>query len=269
MKKLFLLAVAVIFAFSMHAQKIGVKAGYGMSGYLINYYSPDGSVMSGALNAGIVAELDLKIIGIRADLTFQQLGSDYDSRNDSEEDWPYDQIGYHYEYTQNINYLNLGVSVKKGIGPAYVFLGPYVGYALQGNQKSIITPATGDAQEWTDNIFDLPNKDLNFEQPLSDDNNLGGTDKLYNKVDFGANLGVGASFMGIFVEANVGYGFLNFINTEYEYDGDDPVIDALSTSYQDLKDSKVTKEDQTVSMTDDLKQNNIFFGLSVGYMFGF
>ncbi len=264
MKKLLFLSVAVLFAFTMSAQKIGVKAGYGMSGYLVNYYTPDGSVMSMAFNAGIVAELDLKIIGIRADVTFNQLGSDYDSRNDSEEDREgYIAYDYEYEYKQSINYMNIGVSVKKGIGPAYVFVGPYFGYALKGNQTSKITPGTGDVQEWTDDIFSVPNEDLDFTQPFSDDNNLGGSDELYNKIDFGANFGVGASFSGIFVEANVGMGFMNFINIDY--DGNNGTAQA----YTDFKAGKVTKDDKNVAMTDDLTQKNIFFGLSVGYMFGF
>ena len=273
MKKLFVLSIAMIFAFGMSAQKIGVKAGYGMSGYLVNYYTPDGSVMSTGFNAGLVAELDLKVIGIRADVTFQQLGSDYDSRNDSDQDRATNFfvafLGGEYEYMQSINYINVGVSVKKGFGPAYVFVGPYIGYAIQGTQKSTFTPSTGDAQTWTDDIFSLPNKDIDFAQALSDDNNFGGDDELYNKIDFGANFGVGASFSGVFVEANIAYGFMNFINQDYKYGGDDPVIDAMSVSYEDLKASKVTKDDKTVAMTDGLKQNNLFFSLSVGYMFGF
>jgi hypothetical protein len=252
MKKILVLSVAILIAFSASAQKFGVKAGYGMSGYLINFYSPDGSGMSTGFNAGLVAELDLEVIAVRADVTFNQLGSDYDSRGDSDEDWPLGDF-FEYEYKQNINYLNIGVSVKKGFGPAYVFVGPYFGYALQGNQNSIITPVSGDIQEWTDDIFSEPNVDFDLTEPLSDDNNLGGSDDLYNKVDFGANFGLGASFSGIFVEANVGYGFMNFIN----HDSD----------YYDIN-NFTQKDDKTVVITEDAKQNNLFFGLSVGYMFG-
>ncbi len=251
MKKILVLSVAILIAFSASAQKFGVKAGYGMSGYLINFYSPDGSVMSTGLNAGLVAELDLEVIAVRADVTFNQLGSDFDSRNNSEEDWPYGAV-YEYEYKQNINYLNIGVSVKKGFGPAYVFVGPYFGYALQGVQKDIITPVAGEITEWTGDIYSDPT-DYNPLEPITDDNNFDGSGDLYNKVDFGANLGLGASFSGVFVEANVGYGFMNFINHDSEY------YDINSFTQKDAK---------TTVITEDAKQNNLFFGLSLGYMFG-
>lgn len=255
MKKLFLLVIAIIFAFSMNAQKIGVKAGYGMSGYTVNYYSPDGSALSTGFNAGLVAELDLEVIGLRADVTFNQLGNNYDSRNDSPEDFPFGDF-YHVDYKQSINYLNIGVSVKKGFGPAYILLGPYFGYALAGNQTTTITPAVGDVQSWTHDIFSDPDETFDFTQAITDDNNPGGTGDLFNKVDFGVNLGLGASFAGVFVEANVGLGMANFYNVDSEY-------------YAAKKASKVTIDDKTVPMTDDLSQKNIFFGLSVGYMFGF
>ncbi len=256
MKKILVLSVAVLFAFTVSAQKFGVKAGYGMSGYLINYYSPDGSVMSKGFNAGLVAELDLKVIGVRADLTFQQMGSDYDSRNDEQayrDSAGYDAYGFEVDYKQAINYLNLGVSVKKGFGPVYVFAGPYFGFALKGNKTTKFTPSTGSVQEWTVDIFSDPNTDYNPAEPFSDDNNLGGNGDLYNKLDIGANLGLGASFSGFFVEANAGYGFLNFINHDSEYySGPDTYPDNVERD----------------PISGDAKSHNIFFGLSVGYMLG-
>ncbi len=253
MKKLLVLSIAMIFAFGLSAQKIGVKVGYGMSGYLINYYSPDGSALSTGFSGGIVAELDLKIIGIRADVTFNQLGNDYDSRNDSDEDWPYKAVS-NIDYKQDINYINVGVSVKKGIGPAYVFVGPYFGYAISSSQTTTITPAVGDAQSWTYDIFSNPDETWDYTKPFSNDNNPGGDGDLYNTIDFGANFGLGASFSGIFVEATASYGFMNFINTSSKY-------------YE--KTSYASKDDKTAVITDDAKMNNLFFGLSVGYMFGF
>ena len=51
MKKLFLLSVAIILAFSINAQKIGVKAGYGMSGSLLNYWVSDDNKLAMGFNA--------------------------------------------------------------------------------------------------------------------------------------------------------------------------------------------------------------------------
>lgn len=256
MKKILVLSVAILIAFSADAQKIGVKAGYGMSGYLINYYSPEGSGMSTGLNAGLVAELDLKVIGVRADITFNQLGSNYDSRIETDVNWPLRAAGVEYDYNQNINYLNIGVSVKKGFGPAYIFVGPYFGYAISGMQKTtweggptLLTPTPGTGNR---DIYSDP-KAFDPLAAYSDDNNQGGFGDLYNKIDFGANLGIGASFSGVFVEANAGMGFMNFINYDSQYYN--------AAGY-------ATKDDMTVPITGDATMKNIFFGLSVGYMFG-
>jgi len=223
MKKILVLSVAILIAFSASAQKIGVKAGYGMSGYLINYYSPEGSVMSNGFNAGLVAEMDFKILAVRADLTFQQMGSDYDSRNDEQAYRDLkgnDLYGYEVDYKQAINYVNFGVSVKKGFGPVYAFVGPYIGLALKGNETRTYVgsiPTKFTAGTGTYDIFSEPNADYNPAEAYSDDNNQGGSSDKYNKVDVGANLGIGASFSGVFIEANAGMGFMNFINYDYQY----------------------------------------------------
>jgi hypothetical protein len=257
MKKLFILSIAILLAFAGNAQKFGVKAGYGMSGYLINYWSPAGSGMSTGLNAGLVAELDLKVIGVRADVTFNQLGSNYDSKKETDTDWPLRVAGVEYNYNQNINYLNIGVSVKKGFGPAYVVLGPYFGYAINGNQKSTwiggptaVTPTPGTG---TFDIFSEPNTSFNPLAEYSDSNNQGGTGDLHKKTDLGVNLALGVSFSGIFVEANAGLGLLNFINTS-------------SASYSAA--NYATKDDKTIAITGDASMKNLGIGLSVGYMFG-
>ena len=228
MKKLFLLVLAFAFAYSAQAQSIGVKAGYGMSGYTTNFYVPDGSKMASGLNLGLVAGLDLKVIELRGDVTFLQLGSDYESP-----DAPMEQ-------NSTVNYLNIGVSAMKGIGPVYVGVGPYFGMALSSTQETIIGEGD-DAVTTTIDIFDEPNEE-----------GTGGMGDLYNKSDFGANLLVGAKFTGVFVEGYAGYGFMNFINTD-------------SDNYEEAR--YVDKDDKVTPV--DAKQNNLFFGLSVGYTFGF
>ena len=253
MKKLLVLSAAILFAFTMNAQKFGVKAGYNMSGYLINFYSPDGSKMSTGFNFGLVGEYPVNdMMSLRADVTFNQLGSDYDSRDETDANWPA-RAYYEYDYKQNINYLQIGISPKFSFGPAYAFVGPYFAYALKGNETSKITPTSGDVQEWTVDIFSDPRTDVDPTKPLSDDNNFGGSGDLYNKMDVGFNLGLGANFSGVFVELNAGMGLMNFINTG-------------STSYSAT--SYATKDDATVAITGDASQKNIFFGLSVGYLLG-
>jgi hypothetical protein len=228
-----------------------------MSGYLINFWSPAGSGMSTGFNAGLVAEMDLKVIGVRADLTFNQLGANYDSRNEVDADWALRALGVEYNYNQNINYLNLGVSAKKSFGPVYVALGPYFGYALKGNQKSTWeggptlfspTPGTG-----TLDIFSDPSTTFNPLEAYSDTNNQGGSGDFYKKTDVGINFAFGASFSGVFVEANAGLGLLNFINTS-------------SANYSAA--NYFTKADNTIAITGDASMKNLFVGLSVGYMFG-
>ena len=242
MKKLFLLVLAFAFAYSAQAQSIGLKAGYGMSGYTTNFYTPDGAKMATGLNLGLVAGLDLKVIELRGDVTFVQLGSDFDSRDMADEDWPArTAFSMEVDSKTTVNYLNIGVSAIKGLGPVYVGVGPYFGMALSSSEETNIDMG-GDVTTTTIDIFDEPK-----------DDGTGGYGDLYNKTDVGANLLLGAKFSGAFVEANVGYGFMNFINTDSDY--------YLKDNY--------TQDKEGTAMTEDAKQNNLFFGISVGYTFGF
>ena len=83
MKKLFVLAIAILFAFSMNAQKFGVKVGMNLSDVNTNLEKPDGSKMGKGYHAGLVGELMLlKIVGVRAELLFSQKGSDIEDEVD-------------------------------------------------------------------------------------------------------------------------------------------------------------------------------------------
>ncbi len=236
MKKLFLLSIAVIFAFSMNAQKIGVKAGYGMTGYLVNFYVPDGAKMGMGFNAGLVGEYGLgDMLNLRVDIGYNQLGSDYY--------WSQDAGGVDMitDMTTDVGYLNFGVSAKVGFGPAYAFVGPYFGYALSNVTNMLVT---------LDGATIAELNDLDNFGAIAD----GGKEDLLNKTDFGLNIGVGTSFSGVFVEANFGLGLANFINYDSQY------YSALNYA---------TVDDATVPITGDATQKNIFLGLSAGYMFGF
>lgn len=253
MKKLFVFAIATMFAFSMSAQKFGVKAGMNMSGYTVNFYTPDGAKMGMGFNAGLVGEMPVNdMMSLRADLTFSQLGSAYDSRDESAESWGMRDF-YEFDSKSKVNYLNIAVSPKFNFGPAYAFVGPYFAYAISAPSTGKITPVEGDVQEWTVNIFDEPSTTFDYTKPLSDDNNQGGSGDLFNKMDFGFNLGLGANFSGVFVEANVGLGLMNYYNTDSKY------YDQTTFA---------TKDDMKVALTDKASQKNLFFGLSVGYLLG-
>lgn len=273
MKKLFVLAIAMVFAFGLSAQKIGIKAGYGMSGYNTNYYLPDGAVMSMGFNAGIVGELDLKVIGIRADVTFIQLGSDFDSRNNVDEDWIFRAFGVEMDYKQDVNYINLGVSVKKSFGPAYIYLGPFVGYALSANEKRAYSGTSPNNGSFTYNLFDGENTSYDYTQDYSDDNNPGvdgdTNADLFNQIHFGGNVGIGASFMGIFIEGFFGYSFTNFYNPDSDaykkYGTDADALMALNIPATYLLTTQFIEGDNYVK---EPTKNSMFLGLSVGYMFG-
>ncbi len=252
MKKLFVLAIATLFAFSMSAQKFGVKAGMNMSGYIINFYAPDGSSMGLGFHAGLVGEMPINdMISLKGDLMFRQLGSDFDSKNNTDEDWPIRALGMEFSKKTNVNYLQVGISPKFNFGPAYAFVGPYFGYALSGTETGTWTVGDTEQTGAVDIFSDPAVWDMTKE--YSDDNNKGGTGDLYNKVDFGLNLGFGANFSGVFVELSAGMGMLNFMNTESVY-------------YNQA--GFATADDKTVALTDEVSQKNIFFGLSVGYMLG-
>ena len=235
MKKLLVFAVASLFALSISAQSFGVKAGYNMSAYKVNFWTPDGANMGAGFNAGLVAEMPMNdMMSLRADVTFNQKGSDYDATTDV------GGVDMVTAQTTDVSYLNIGVGPKLGFGPAYVFVGPYFGYAL-----SSVTNLTVDM----DGTNLLTVEDLDNYGAIAE----GGSDDLYNRIDFGLNLALGASFSGVFVEVNVGVGALNYINHDSDY--------YSVTNYAD-------PDDVTVGLTDDATQNNLFFGFSVGYMLG-
>ena len=257
MKKLFVFAVASLFAFSISAQTFGVKAGYNMSGYKVNFYTPDGAAMGSGIYAGLVAEMPINdMVSLKADVMFRQLGSEFDSRNNSDEDWALGAAGIQYDTKTDVNYLQIGISPKFNFGPAYAFVGPYFGYAVNSNKEGTwegvfpLTPAPGTGSS---DIFDDVSTTFNPAEAFSDDNNNLSEGDLYNTVDFGLNLGFGATFSGVFVELNVGLGMANFVNTDSDY--------YSITDFYDI-------DDKTVNITDDAKQNNLFFGLAVGYMLG-
>lgn len=241
MRKLLIVAVATMFAFSMSAQKFGVKVGANMSGYTVNFYTPEGAKMGKGFNFAALAELPVSdAMDLRIDLGFNQLGSDY---KDSGDDYfgNGSNVAFDIKSTTNVNYLKLGVSPKFNFGSAYAAIGPYFGYGINGKTKSTVTVG--------DNTTDSENGVFKYE--TEEENGEEVTNESIKRTDLGLNLTLGANFSSLFVEFNAGMGMTNFLNKDYEY----------------YKDSQYKDKDHTEVVAAP-KQKNLFFGLSVGYMFG-
>lgn len=130
MKKLFLLSFVLALAIGVNAQ-FGVRAGANfakstsdMSGYDNNMVRLPG------INAGLIYEKDiipipmpLLDIAIRVEADYSQKGEKYKVHKDT-------SMISQYEY------LEIPVSLKLKIGPAYIFTGPHIAYAISGNYKS-------------------------------------------------------------------------------------------------------------------------------------
>ncbi|NOZ45422.1 MAG: hypothetical protein GXO79_01420, partial [Chlorobi bacterium] len=244
----------IIIALTTNAQKIGFKTGYGLSGYKVNFYVPDGSKIGTGINAGFVGEFGKDdLFKFRFDVTFNQLGSDYDSRRESDESWGNRPL-FELNYTTNVNYLQTLVSLKFKTGPLYVFVGPYFSYAFSGYERSTITPVTGNVQEWKTDIFSNPDLSWDMNQPFSDENNPGGNGDLYIKTDYGLIAGLGKNISNFFIEVNAGIGGNNFINR--------------SSDYYNVRDY-ANKDNPNDIVNGTPNQKNFFIKFSVGYMFGF
>jgi len=237
MKKLLLVALATVFAFSMNAQKFGARIGGTMSGYVTNFDPDDGAKMGMGLNIAALAEYPLTdAIDLKIDLGFNQGGNDvkFDGENAAGGNTKTD-------VTVNVNYLQLAVNPKYKFGSAYFFAGPYFGYAISSKMKG---NTQGDMGGY--------NFDIDFDHNLFKkvDENGKDTDEdngVYNKTDLGLNLGAGTTFSDLFVELKMSYGMANFLNKNFE-------------GYENSK----IKDGNPVAAPN---AKNLMFGLSIGYMF--
>ena len=185
MKKLLLLSVAVLFAFSMNAQKFGVKVGLNFSDVNTNLEQPDGSKMGKGIHAGLVGEMMLlEIVGVRAELLFSQKGSDFEEE--------VDVLGIMTKTTikSNINYFEIPVMGKVKFGPAYVVAGPYFGYALSGETTMKVSVAGIGTPAVSADLFD-------------------DATTVIKKTEFGVHAGLGIQLSKLFVEARYGLALNN------------------------------------------------------------
>lgn len=192
MKKLSLLAVAIIFAFAVNAQKIGFKVGTNLAGMTIDDISAgamdlaniDGKLRPG-LQFGLVVEKDLiPLVDLRIEALYNQKGSNQTTDN-------YLGTGVSVDIKTTYNYFELPILAKIKFGKIYVTAGPYLGYAISGNVESTTLGVT------LNHAIDFDAEEI-------------------KKFDLGASVGLGAQFgvgpLAAFAELRGSYGFVNILN---------------------------------------------------------
>ena len=217
MKKLVLISLVLFLGLGVTAQTIGLRFGYTKSGLKISDDVSDhldlmdkvGKLTDG-VNIGFVFEKAIKPrIDLHIELNFAQKGSAYDlGANEANGG----QSGYG-EY--NFNYFELPIMAKIKFGPAYIALGPHIGYlmgakeikyrendalvSMLGSEEAAAT-MLGVSSLRNDEFFDM---DMDF----------------INCLDFGAQFAIGAQFpvgpVKVFGEARGTMAFTNWDNSDF------------------------------------------------------
>jgi len=230
MKKLFLLTIAVIFAFSMNAQRFGVRLGGNFAG-MKSTVEMDGKKIAPGMQIGGLVELGADILALRVEANFSQKGYNQNTE--------YDDGTNLYEYKDKINFETIEVPVLikvSPIGPLYLYAGPYFGIALKASVKSesFTNGVKNDYDEEPYNLFDEDNYN-----------------SYYKRTDFGVAGGIGAQFgigpIHAFAEGRATLGLSNMYDTN-------------SDAWQAALDAG------TYTDGDNLK--NMVWTVAVGIMFG-
>lgn len=235
MKKLFVLSIAVLLAFSVNAQRFGARLGGNFAGMRSTVESK-GTKIAPGLQIGLLTELGPKKVSIRIEANFAQKGYNIDLNE------PIDGIGTVVQDAKvNFSYFEVPVLLKvKIFGPLYAYAGPYFGIALKGNKVIENYTVDGTDVDLTDmgdvNIFKI--NEYN--------------DIPYKRTDFGAAMGIGAQFglgpIHAFVEGRATLGLSNLYDTEAE---------AWNA---------IVADDPLYNDTDQLK--NMVFTIAVGILLG-
>ncbi len=192
MKKLSLLAIAIMMVFSVNAQKFGAKVGANFAGMMSSQEIP-GSKMAPGMNVGVLTELGLDMIGLRIEANFSQKG--FNIFNEVEAGNMITDSKVNYEY------IEIPILAKVKLGPLYAVAGPYFAIAIKGNIETEYTVA-------------------GVAVPLGDlaDMDLFGDNTMYKKTDFGIAAGLGAQFglgpLNAFAEARATIGLANMYDSE-------------------------------------------------------
>lgn len=233
MKKIILFAFVLTLGIGVSAQSFGLRAGYTMSGLTIDdafssYLETNGVVgkLTNGMNIGLLFEMPvMDMLAISAELAYAQYGSANDMTANV------DNNGTSGHGQSNLNYFELPIMAKVKFGPAYIAVGPYVGYLLNAQEityrenatlvayytpllgseaaaEAAVAAALGVSSLKNDEYYDLDM--ANFE-----------------RLDFGAQLALGAQFpvgpVTLFGEAKGAMAFTNweanptFLGAGFEY----------------------------------------------------
>ncbi len=207
MKKILLLTLALTAILSLNAQKFGLKIGVNLSGVnssttLQDYQS---AALNGGLNGGLVFEISpVKRFGFRTEALFSQKGYEIES------DVNVDGTDAVINSSLTLNYIEVPLLLKIKLGPAYITAGPYLAYAVSGEDIATITV---DGQKLAEDQYadygQVPSNDI-FK-----DGEFNGDNITYNRTDAGINVGFGVKLLKFFAEARYGTGLANIKS----YDG--------------------------------------------------
>jgi len=202
MKKFFLsVATVAAMAFAAQAQfKITPKVGYTTSTWAISKEAKDDlkdeggkQTFTSGFSAGVAFDLGLsESFSIQPEILYTQKGfrAKYDGGTED----------------SRFNYLEIPVLVKASFGDEdalrfFVYAGPYLGYALNGNYKAKGGPIS------------ISSKIKFGEDPGNNDDTYIPKDEA-NRLDIGAYVGAGISLPvgpgALSLEGRYGYGFTNF-----------------------------------------------------------
>ncbi len=211
MKKIVLIALVLFLGFGVSAQTVGLRFGYNMSGLRIDDNFADylemmdmNGKLTDGVNIGLVLERPINPkVDLHVELNFAQKGSALDMyANEANHG-----TSGHLQF--NLNYFELPIMAKIKFGPAYVAVGPHIGYLLNAQQinfkeNTALVAALGEAGAATAlGVTSLANDEF---VDMEMDN--------FNRFDFGGQFSLGAQVpvgpVKIFAEARATVAFTNW-----------------------------------------------------------
>ena len=132
MKKIVLIALVLFLGVGVSAQTVGLRFGYNMSGLRIDDTFADylemmdiNGKLTNGVNIGLVLERPINAkVDMHVELNYAQKGSAYDMYANTA------NSGTLGHGETNLNYFELPIMAKIKFGPAYVAVGPHIGYLL-------------------------------------------------------------------------------------------------------------------------------------------
>lgn len=211
MKKSLLIALVLFLGVGVSAQTIGLRFGYNMSGLQIDdnfsdYLDERGieGKLTDGINIGLVFEKAIKPkLDFHAELNFSQKGSAYDMYANELNN------GTSGHGQTNLNYLELPIMAKVKFGPAYLALGPHIGYLLNAQEikyreNAQLVSALGEAGAAGALGVASMQDDEFFDADMDD----------FNRFDFGGQFSLGgqvpAGKVKIFAEARATVALTNW-----------------------------------------------------------